>query len=260
MGKKIYEKGRIAHTVKISQMSDKTIRDNILSVLKQSTVAEIDGGKVAYSDYNRVMRDVAHRYLVSSSRVTGVFCALSPNSDWMGNLRSMITLVKGYREGWPEEDVTVTTYNSNRAKAWRLVQGEPFCEVYKGLKVNNFYRSIRSPQSPDHVTVDGHMANVARNQQNGMWYSGLNDSEYRRVKDCFQLVAYRNNILPSQLQGILWFTWKRIHAIKAPSTVEMFDREFNAMRPYLDTSVIKPFPRKSKPLPEVEDLQLNLFD
>ncbi len=259
MGKKVYEKGRMSSTVKIAKLSLTTIRCNLRAVLKQATQAEIDGGMVAYADYRRVMQEVADRYSVPVSNVTGVFCALSPNSDWRSNLRSMITLVKGYVDGLNMEDVTVTTYNRNKRNAWCLVQGEPFDKVYKGLKVNNFYRSIVNPQDPEPAAVDGHLANVARNQQNGMGYSGLSGGEYKRVKECLIKVARQRDMLPSQLQAILWFTWKRIHDIKAASTVEMFDRETNSLRPYVDTSWIRPFPRKEKPIEGDGHRQMILF-
>lgn len=262
MSKTAYEPSRMSDTRKIAKMSQAHIVINIRNVAEQATQAERDGGKMAYRDYHRIMSDVAKRYGVEVYIVTGVFCALSPNSDWMGNLRSMITMVKGFTDGWPIEDITVTTYHANRERAWRLMQGESFTDVFKGLKVINFFQSIVNPRHPEAVTVDGHIANVVRNQKNGMWYSGLNNTEYKRVKTAVQKVALDMRLLPSQLQAILWFTWKRIHNVIPADASEMFDREFNSLRPYINTARFQPFPRKenAEPFDTGARQQMSLFD
>lgn len=254
MGNSTYNSGRMSETVKISKMHPRAITNNLTRVWEQATPGERDGGVLAYDDYHQVMCEISNRYDVEPAKVAGAFCALSPNSDWMGNLRSAITMTHGWSHGWSEEEVTVTTYNANRGRAWRIMEGEPFESVFKGPKVRDFYRSIIEPQNQESATIDGHIANVARGQQNGMWYSGLTISEYRKVKSCLQRLAKRNGILPLQMQGVLWFAWKRIHNILAADEAVLFGEP---LRPYVRTDWIQPFPRRQQQEP-VEDKQLLL--
>ena len=242
-------------TRKLSKMPTGTITRNLRAVWEQSTPGEIEGGCLAYSDYHRVMHDIAARYGLAHAHVTGVFCALSPNADWLSNLRSALTMAYGFTQGYSEEEITVTTYHANRARAWRIINGEPFHSVYKGPKVRDFFQSICEPTNTSSATIDGHLANIARAQVNGMWYSGVTMREYKVVRGCVQRLAVRNGILPLQMQAILWFTWKRIHDIKSSPEAILFEEP---LRPYLDTKWMHPYPRKQPEQPSEEDYQLLL--
>jgi hypothetical protein len=254
MTKTRYVPGKRSETVKLTRLTSRRITNNLTRVWDQSTPAERSAGLHAYPDYHRVMAEIAERYNVPHHLVCGVFCALSPNADWLSNLRSAITLVHGWVNDWPESGVTVTTYNANRARAWRIINGEPFTSVFSGLKVNDFYTSICDPTDPRAATIDAHLSNAARGQQNGVWYSGVSKTEYRKVRAAVQRLAKRNGRLPMQMQATIWFTWKRLHDILAVKEATLFE---DCLRPYIDTRRILPYPQKW-PAPCVECKQLEL--
>jgi len=245
MVRKVYDPEIMKNVLRISTLSDEHIRWNTYKVLRQSTPAEVEGGKVSYFDYHKIMHEIGKRYGVSHRHVAGVFCALSPNADWLSNLRSALTVVHGFVNSWAEHEVTVSTYKHNRAKAWELMAGAPFDEVYKGLKVRAFYRNICDPNDREHVCVDGHMANVARGYPVGTRYAETGGIKgYRRIVAAVKEVAEQEGLIPSQLQGILWVTWKRIHGIMISDHASLFDALVEWKRPYIDTSNWRPYPRR----------------
>lgn len=115
-------------------------KKNVWRVLEAATALEVEEGKDAYLNYNRTLGEIAANTGLALDRVAGCFSALSPNSDYLGNLRSAKTVCVGYAGGKSESSCTVSTYKHNRAKA--------------------------------------------------------------------------ENLLPCQLQAILWLTWKRLNRIK----------------------------------------------
>lgn len=215
-------------------------RSNLEKVFAKADDIDFEEGKQAYFNYNRTLNGIARATDLPLDRVAGCFSALSPNNDYMGNLRSCVTLCLGFSHGAKEENCTVTTYNANRAKAWRLLQGQHFYSVYKGLKVRNFYRNLTEPNHPEAVTIDGHMFNVCRNELTTLWLSGLSKTTYAALAKVFHKVANAHNLLPSQLQAIVWFVWKRIHNIKFNGQLNFFESG-NAWQNFVKFENIKPF-------------------
>lgn len=187
---------------------------NIYRVLDEAMPLEVEEGKSAYQNYNRTLTEISEATRLSLNAVAGCFSALSPNSDYIGNLRSCKTLCVGFVGGKPEDSCTVSTYKHNRAKAWRILEGEHFYSVFKGLKVRNFWRNLTEPDNPEAITIDGHMVNIWRGEVHVMSDSGISKLKYAKLAHEFSRVARREDLLPCQLQAILWLTWKRLNRIK----------------------------------------------
>lgn len=188
---------------------------NIQRALDHAMAIEVREGQRAYFQYNRTLTEIAAATGLSVSTVAGVFSALSPNSDYKGNLRSAKTVCLGYVRGLPIEACTVSTYNHNREKAWRILEGAHFYSVFKGLKVRNFWRNLTEPDHPEAITIDGHMANIYIWEPRRMTDASLSKRMYAKLAREFSKVATSADLLPSQLQAILWLTWKRINNIKS---------------------------------------------
>jgi len=189
------------------------ITSNILNVLNQVNECDYNEGLLAYPRYNKTLKQIADQANLPLFQVAGVFAALSPNTDYIKNLKSCLTVCQGFIQGKKQTECTVATYNHNREKAWRILKGEHFYSVFKGLKVRNFWRNITEPSHPEAVTIDRHMVNVAAGKIRRLTKAGISKREYTQLKREFQLIAEKEKILPSQLQAVLWFTWKRINNI-----------------------------------------------
>lgn len=233
-------------------MRETEIIENLFKVLVAATPEEFVAGAQAYGDYTRVMRDVAKRFELSTPVVTGVFCALSPNNNWMANLRSAVTVCHAFVNGWPENETPVTTYNKNRDKAFRILRGEAIDHVFKGRKVLSFYDNIAYWPDSKVVTVDGHMANAARGKPLPLVKSGLTNREYGIVEDCTILL---NKLLsvearvklgvrglsPCDLQAVVWLTWKRMHSLAYAEGLYLFPEV--GLSQYVDSSKMEPYTR-----------------
>jgi hypothetical protein len=195
---------------------------NIKSVLGQSDVVDWEEGLQAYSRYHETMRRLGEHYGYSLETVAAVFAALSPNNDYIKNLKSTVTLLKAHRDRADVNSVTVSTYNRCKFRAWRVLEGERFLEFTKGPKTRNFYLSIVNPQDPEAVTIDGHMLNIWHGELKTMVQQASRSFRYFEVAGDIRQVAFAEFILPSQLQSILWFTWKRINRIVYDGQMDLF--------------------------------------
>lgn len=187
--------------------------DNVRSVWARADAIDRAEGALAYARYHQTLSVLARHYGMPLPGVVGAFAALSPNADYIGNLRSVVTLLEGARRGIPVEELTVSTYKACRTRAWAFLHGADFLEVTRGPKTRNFYRNILDPTDPDAVTIDGHMVCVARAQRMTMKDVVRSRFRYTEIATLFRTAAADIGIIPSQLQATCWFTWKRIHQV-----------------------------------------------
>lgn len=188
-------------------------QQNIVTVLERADAIDRAEGLAAYPNYNVTMRKISDSYGVPLPAVVGAFCALSPNNDYMGNLRSLITILCGLRDGKDPATLKVSTYNSCKMRAWRCLEGEDFLSFTKGPKTRSFYVNIMDPDEGYHVTIDGHMFSVWSGKRFTMKSVATMGFRYNEVALDFRSVAFLVGLKANQIQAICWFAWKRIHRV-----------------------------------------------
>ena len=72
---------------------------NIMMVWERADAIDRYEGIMAYQRYNATMQEIGAAFCFSLESVVGAFCALSPNNDYIGNLRSLVTLLSGFNAG-----------------------------------------------------------------------------------------------------------------------------------------------------------------
>ena len=214
---------------------------NILSVWDKADEIDRTEGALAYTRYNTTLHRVAAHYGFAFPNVVAAFCALSPNNDYSGNLRSTITLLRASNEGIPVEKVHVSTYNACRARAWDFIHGEDFLTRTKGPKTRNFYQNILDPASADPITIDGHMVCVWLGKRMTMVEVAWSKFKYETVANDFKIVANGLGILPNQLQSTLWFTWKRINNVVYKPQLGLFQDPTDTWGLDVQPGDIRPF-------------------
>lgn len=219
-------------------------RVNICSALDRADTIDFQEGMLAYRRLNETCRWYSVRYGVRLCDIIGAFSALSPNNDYMGNLRSLVTLLDGLKDGSLVESLTVSTYNACRQRAWRCLHGEDFLSFTKGPKTRSFYQNILYPYDRTPVTIDGHMVSVAFGRRMTMKEVVREQWNYEGIAQAFRGVADDNAMLPNQLQATLWFTWKRIHNVVYNPQLDVFN-EGNQWRYVVNPSEVLPYPAKS---------------
>lgn len=182
-------------------------------------------GKLAYERYNAVMREFADVYDAPLDRTLAAFCALSPNNDYYGNLRSLASVLHGVRHGVPCDRITVSTYKHCRDRAYLYVTGERcFLSTAKGPKIRAFYHNILDPTDTAHVTIDGHMKAAYEGRAMTMKEAIVRTKgEYQRISDAAKRLARREGLIPNQLQATIWFARKRTERVKYNAQLGLFD-------------------------------------
>lgn len=218
-------------------MSEKNLR----AMLKLANDEDRAEGLRAYARYHEVMCGLSDKYGVPLDRVVAVFVSLSPNSDYVGNLRSTVSVLAGAVNGDGVQQVQVSTYRHCLLRAWAYVQGDArFLERTKGPKVRAFYHNVLNPLDYRHVTIDGHMTAIWRGQDLTMRQALVyNRKEYDEISNACKSLAFENYLVPCELQAILWHTRKRVKRIK-------YDAQPN-LWPIDDPQMLEPYPRRLGP-------------
>jgi len=160
------------------------------------------------------MESLSEYYAVSLPCVIGAFCALSPNNDYKGNLRSTATALRWFRF-IHEDSISTSTYNHCKERALRCLWGEDFLSFTVGPKTRAFYLNILNPDDPNPVTIDGHLTNAAMDtrltMKQAIWAKG--NWNYEQIAGAIRAIGFCRDMVPNQVQSIVWHTWKRINRI-----------------------------------------------
>jgi len=187
---------------------------NIKKVLAQADAIDFTEGKAAYRNYHELLKVIADFYNVGFVQTVQAFVSLSPNNDYVGNLRSLVTLINGVKTNISVDKIKCSTYKHCRDRAYEYFVGnKDFLIETKGLKITAFYHNILKPDDKSHITIDGHMHNVWSGTRRTMKEVAILKMKYETIEKDFKFVARQACLIPNQLQAICWFTWKRINNI-----------------------------------------------
>lgn len=217
---------------------------NILAVWARVDAIDREEGMLAYPRYHDSLAVYARHYELPLASVVGAFAALSPNNDYLGTLRSLVTLLDGQRDGVPVEALTISTYNACRDRAWDYLHGSDFLTMTAGKKTRAFFRNIMDPSDPEPVTIDGHMVGVSIGQRMNMKAIVRTGFDYDAIAAEFRDVAGQVGVVPCQLQAVIWFTWKRIHNVIFEPQLDAFSMG-DQWRSLTTPDMIRPYPRKA---------------
>lgn len=197
-------------------------------------------GLVSYQRYNAIMRGIADLYRTPLEKVVAVFAATSPSNDYKGNLRSTVTLLRGFNRGVPVERLVTSSFRACTLRAWEYLHGVSFVDTVRGKKIRSFYFNILDPEGGYHVTVDGHMVGCWAGRHMTMRTAANASWNYGRIAHDFRAEAFSLFMLPSQLQATLWFTWKRTGRVVYDGQRDLFEPP-DDWGLYLDVEKIRPY-------------------
>ncbi len=216
---------------------------NLEKMFQQADAIDMEEGLLAYQRYHAVMCQMSRAYSIELEKVIAVFVSLSPNNDYVGNLRSTVSILAGISHGIEEEKITISTYKHCRKRAFQYGTGQgDFLKETKGPKITNFYHNLLDPTDNRYVTIDGHMSAIWQDKNLTMKEAIVrNNREYNEIADAVKKLAFREMMLPNQLQAVLWFTRKRVCNIKSENQFDLLlpkgdlwktSRSLNEIRPY----------------------------
>lgn len=201
--------------------------DNLRRVLAQAGESEIRIAQQAFPKYNKIVTALAAKHGFSAEIGAAVFSALSPNNDYYGNLRDTSRLMEAAANQRDLTSFKVSTYGNNKRKAWRIAHGEPPLDLIVSDKTRNFFLNINNPYDPMPVTIDGHMFNMWLGQRVNLVGLRVPKSLYYTVADGVRTLAQETGYLPCEVQGILWYTHRRIHNILRSSQLTLWDVDWD---------------------------------
>lgn len=90
---------------------------------------------------------------------------------------------------------------------------EVFASMPGAPKQKSFYLNMLDPSNPDPVTVDRHAYDIffglaTHSDFKGLEGLNLSESNYEIIADVYRKVARDRKMLPNQVQGITWQTWR----------------------------------------------------
>jgi len=186
---------------------------NILAIFYQASTNELLEGALWYKRANTVASHIAETYNVSLFKVCGVIAALSPRNEWTRNVIDAEALISMYVSGGSMDDIRVCTYNTNKAKAWTIMQGTDIEECL-GRKQTAFYLNIATPDHSHDVTVDSHAYNVWLGEFNSIANTkSLSERTYNAVSQDYYFVANSLDLRAHQLQAICWLAYRRLRGL-----------------------------------------------
>jgi hypothetical protein len=219
---------------------------NLAQMFAKADRTDLAEGMVAYDRYNIVMRRIAKRYDFPLDVVCAVFCSLSPNSDYVGNLRSTVSVLYGLRNGTRDDDIIVSTYGHCKTRALSYARRPgSFVQETRGPKILNFYFNILKPHSWRYVTIDGHMVAIWRNEPTATMKQSIirNRREYDEIAEGVKRFAFYHYMIPNQMQAILWFVRKRTLNVKYSAQLDLLTDSDDAWKTLRDVDEIMPYSR-----------------
>jgi effector-binding domain-containing protein len=151
-----------------------------------------------YFEVNDYCKTVAETYDVPLIKVAGIMSALSPNTTFNQNIRSLEAFL---RTGG---DCKVSTFNGQKRKALKILASsdnitvEEIKTILGGLKTQSFFDNIFRPEISEDVTIDLWMIRWAGIE------GSLTPKRYKNVSNKIKDLAKSLNLLPHQVQAKIW--------------------------------------------------------
>ena len=193
----------------ITKTTDRIIANNLNAWLLHATRANISEGKRWYKDAQKFTKKMGKKYGVDRYIVAALTSALSPNNKWKRNKQDAESMLKAYTEGKDIDSFKCCTYNSNKRKAWSILQGD-IQLASKSPKTHSFAMNI-GRLSDKHVTIDKwHIRACLCKPREGIvdTTETITSAQYRRVEAITARIAEEHKLKAYEAQAIIWVTIK----------------------------------------------------
>jgi hypothetical protein len=184
---------------------------NLYKLYQQATEDERNEGREWYTRAHEYALSLSERYNITLWQAAGVLAALSPGCNWERNKRDAEEVIAAYKRHDPLP--LVGSYGRKNVRKCELIlRGRPVMSVLGGDKVISFYHNILDPLSPQFVTIDRHAYDAlqgSRTPEDKRF--DIKHKRYRDAESAYTSVAASLDLLPSQLQAIVWLVWRRLY-------------------------------------------------
>jgi hypothetical protein len=190
---------------------------NILAMYLRASIAERMDGSLWYARARGICSALAVSLGVSTEIVAGVVALLSPRNAWHRNITDAESLITHYISGGTGPgDIKCCTYNSNKEKAWKLLELGHVEPSLFGKKQFNFYLNMTTTTTggKDAVTVDGHAYHIWLGVERPLSRAKtISEKLYITITHDYQVVSDLLGLRPCQIQATTWLTYKRLRNV-----------------------------------------------
>jgi len=199
-------------------LTEKKVINSILRFYTLATIAETNEGVQWYNEANKYCRELATRFNITISQVAGIIAAFSPQCGWQENKRFALSFLINSTKVMGNEVRT--------SKAQKILTLTSEADIYNALSINNeawktkaFFLNILNPDLITDVTIDRHAIAICIQSTNSTKslsnnYGKLTVIQYRFFEKCYAKAALQLDILPQQLQAIVWTVYRRLRELR----------------------------------------------
>lgn len=174
---------------------------NITRVFENATIKDYQEGLKWYSDAHDFANDLAKTYEIGNMKVAGIIAAMSPMKAWKTNKEISEQFIScgtsGHTASQTEKAKSILLNNDNK----QYIES-----TLGGLKTINFFNNIYNPSDEDYLTIDRHHLYIST----GLDLQACTTKQYEFIKKRTIMFSKSVNLIPCNLQAILWVTWKRM--------------------------------------------------
>ncbi len=177
---------------------------NLNRLYTQATNETQASGLSWYSDAHQYASQLATVYNISIDTAAQVIASLSPMVSWDINKKNAFTVIDAWHNGKQPEEITVSTYNTNKRKAFDILNGKTVMKP-SAPKTYAFYRNIMLDDS--HVTIDRHAYKALVGALKGGSVA-ITPKRYKAAERAYKAAAEALQVKAYELQAIVWLQYK----------------------------------------------------
>ena len=192
----------------IINAKDKDVINKLKDWYTSANSNNIRKGMVWYSEAQEFCKYLNEKYGIDLYVCAAVISCLSPNNKWERNKIDAEAVIIAFINGISAESIKVCTYNNNKLKAFRVLNGEMIAE--SSPKTHAFAMNV-GRLSSDHITIDKwHIRACLCGIDEGAvdCVDGVTIKQYRRIEQLTSMVSQELGLKGYELQAIIWVTIK----------------------------------------------------
>lgn len=205
-----------------SVLTQKKCVNSILRFYALASMAENQDGLTWYAQAHDYSKELAARFGITIQQAVGLIAAFSPQAGWVENKRYAVSYLHK-----PNSRVR-SQVQTDKANLILTLKTEG--DIYNALstrdaayKTKAFFLNILNHDIPTDVTIDRHaIASCIQHPDNvsalDALYGNLTKAQYEFFQAAYITAAKQLDILPHQLQAIVWVTYRRIRKLTEHST------------------------------------------
>jgi len=199
-------------------LTQKKCVNSILRFYDLASASETIEGLHWYDEANKYCRELSSRFNITLSQAAGIIAVFSPQAGWEENKRYALSFLLNPK-------IRLRSLVQVR-KAKKILSLTSETDIYNALSLNDraektkaFFLNILNPDLVTDVTIDRHAIASCIQRPDETFplskeYGNLTPIQYQFFERCYVVAASELNLLPQQLQAIVWVTYRRIRDLK----------------------------------------------